>query len=216
MDSNPDIVTFICPHCQGKNLVSGKWFDANTTLPCVFCQQGVNLDDIDLEDDGDNTVDIDFDPAYYLAPVLACAHCRSEIQLFCSPLPETDEAGVRLVQGENPPEMPPDGWSALFGCLGCGSVSEYVAVQANVKTLLKLSRGQYQSGTGLYRVEFPCADKTCKRPFTMYVDMGNVAPSAVIPELRQAHFHHTLPCGHLLMPVPDKYYSVYPVVHRMW
>jgi hypothetical protein len=143
-------------------------------------------------------------------------HCSQIIELFYSSLPETDRDGRLLLQGEDPPEMPPAEWRAVFGCLQCGRVSEYAAGQVLIARIPKFSKGSYQSGKGVCFVEFPCANKGCKALFSMYLDIGDSALSAVVPKLRQTHFYHQLPCGHALMPVPEKFYRVHAVTRRLW
>jgi hypothetical protein len=202
--------------------MSWEWFDAHDSILCPFCKETVNLVNVHL--DGDPTEEElrnltwrwKVQGYFYLAPVLRCSNCQTALELFYPNLPETDLGGRLLLGGTDPPVMPPEEWHVIFGCLECGHVEDYGAAQVTTKPLLKTSRGLYQSGKGVCFVEFPCADKDCKAPFSMYVDTGERNLSAVVQTLRQAHFQHTLPCGHALMPAPEKYYRVHPVKRRLW
>lgn len=218
--SEPITVEFLCPHCACRNVVDGEWFDEQTKGKCVFCAQVIDFlsNDFDYrysdEDEADDGVIPT--PSYYLAPAIRCDNCSSEIELFYPNLPETDQNRRLLLQGQDPLTLPPEGWRGVFGCLACGHVKEYGFESVMTKLLLKLSRGSHQSGRGLLRVEFPCAERHCKAPFSMHVDIQEQSLNAAVSIVRGAHFFHTLPCGHALMPVPEKFYEVHPVTRRLW
>jgi hypothetical protein len=217
---DPYIVSFDCPHCKVKVLSSGEWFDARDEMLCPFCKQLINLDEVDTDDDGVIDFPVEYESPlrihYYFAPILRCHNCSQTIELFYSNLPETDRDGELLLQGGDPPERPPAEWRAIFGCLKCGHVLEYAAAHVLIAIFPKFSRGSYQSGKGVCRVEFPCAAKDCKSPFSMYVDIGESTLGATVAKLRRTHFYYTLPCGHSLMPVPEKFYKVHAVTRRLW
>src|SRR5438874_812268 len=86
----------------------------------------LQLDDLEFEDNFTHMIGPDepIHSHYYLAPVLVCA-CGKIIELVYRDLPETDQKGLLLLRGEDPPETPQAVWIAIFGCLKCGRVSAY-------------------------------------------------------------------------------------------
>lgn len=151
----------------------------------------------------------------YLFPVIQCRHCRNWMEMPYSNLPETDEGGRFLIQREDPPELPPEGWSATFGCRVCGHVLAYGAADVTNEVTHKEQAGQYQSGKGVHAAEFPCGQKDCKTPAQIYVDIGRGNANDVVQFLRGVLYGQCL-SGHSLKTVPEKYYKVVPVLHRLW
>lgn len=220
-----DLLDFNCPKCNGWIQTSGAWFDKHDWMACPRCGLNIDLSEVDLDEDVTDFTQEDLlnlesggmpGIRRYLAPLLHCGNCSRVLELFCSRTPETDRGGLLLLGGADPPETPPAEWTAVFGCLACGHVAEYAGAQVRIEPVLKGTEGIYHSGKGVSRVEFPCADRRCKLPFSMYVDIGRKKPSSLVQLVRSAGFRYRLPCGHDLLPVPEKFYSVHPVMGPMW
>ena len=154
---------------------------------------------------------------YYLAPILHCHHCWGEIELPYSPLPQTDEAGTVLPQGEDPPALPSEEWSATFGCRVCGHMSECGGDEVTVAPVHKQTEGSYQSGKGVYSLRFPCGDRHCTTLVSMFLDTGDGNASEAVALLRSGLFDGVpLPCGHPMKTIPAKFYQAEPVMRRLW
>ena len=210
-----DVPTHVkCVACGHEITTTKAYLDAREVYVCEGCGRSFNLDD---DEDDDLKVEYE-DPEilWYLAPMLTC-HCGKMIELPYSDLPLTDQEGVTLVGGEDPPELPSEEWSAVFGCTECGRISIYVASQVKTHPIPKLTEGIYQSGKGVYHAEFPCGDKRCIVPALMYVDAGVRSASEVVPLLRSGLFDgKQLSCGHQMKTVPEPFYRVVPVLRRLW
>jgi predicted RNA-binding Zn-ribbon protein involved in translation (DUF1610 family) len=199
---------FLCPNCGAQITKSDTWLDEHETDTCESC--GRLIDFNDLEDV--------WEPFFYLAPAILCHQCRSPIELPYSNLPQVQirsDGELRLLAGD-PPELPPEEWSATFGCRTCGHVTTYAGRAATTVPIQKWKEGSFQSGRGVYRAEFPCGDTRCKAPASMYVDIGEGNANDVIQLLRSAHVQWTLPCGHEIRAAPERYYKISPVMRRMW
>lgn len=153
---------------------------------------------------------------WYLAPLMTC-DCGELIELPYSNIPQTDEKGKLLLKGEDPPTLPSGEWSEVFGCLQCGLIRERFDWDVKVWPIPKVSEGQYQSGKGVWRVEFPCGSRGCTTLASMYVDIGNRNASEVESLIRSGVFDgKVLPCGHEMRTVPEKFYKVEAISRRLW
>jgi hypothetical protein len=203
-----EVDRFECPHCQ---VVFFRHFSIEQLgefdiAPFPNCKKPIDFYELDELND-------DF---YYLAPVLFC-ECGSAMELPYSPLPRTDKDGKVLLQGEDPPTLPPEGWSAIFGCRACGRISTYAANVAEMSPVLKLTVGQHQSGKGVYYARFPCGDRRCSTLASVYVDIRVGNASEVLESLRSGLYDgQILECGHSMKTVPAKFYTIEPVLKRMW
>ena len=200
--------TYSCPHCQHTFVHFSRLLADDDTEPCPECGKVIDFDALDPQ--------IDAKEVYYLAPLLRCRRCSAVLELPYSNLPQTDQAGRALLRGEDPPELPPEGWSAVFGCRACGHVTTYRTADVNIGPILKWTEGSYQSGKGVYFAEFPCGDRRCTTPAKMYVDIGNGSKDDLLGFLRSARLQGTCPSGHELKTVPATLYTVEPVLRRMW
>jgi hypothetical protein len=139
------------------------------------------------------------------------------IELPYSNLPRTDDKGVILLEGGDPPELPSEGWSSTFGCRDCGRIRSYGPADVILWPLHKWTEGLYQSGKGVYRVEFPCGDRRCTTRASIHVDIESGNATAAVALLRSGIFDEKpLSCGHKMKTVPADFYRVEPVMRRMW
>jgi hypothetical protein len=152
---------------------------------------------------------------WYLIPAIRC-QCGAWIDLPYFHLPLSDETGLTLPEGEDPPQLPLEGWSATFGCRECGRVAGYTAQDVKVVPIPKAREGKHQSGKGVYFAKFPCGDRRCPVLASMYVNIGDGNASEVLDLLRSAHFQWILPCGHEMKTVPERYYEIVPVTRPLW
>jgi hypothetical protein len=215
--SRPIIVT--CGRCKHQVEANLKWLDAQTSFTCQKCGNIVADMDV-IEGNSDEEINISHpEPVWYLAPRLTCRcdSCELPMELPYSNLPQTDERGLALLQGGDPPVLPTEEWLVTFGCRACGCVREYFDSDVTVAPIPKWTEGIYQSGKDVYSVEFPCGDKHCTTPVSMFLDIGNGNASAVVDLLRSGLFDGKLmPCGHEMKTVPATFYKVLPVMQRLW
>lgn len=158
------------------------------------------------------------EPFYYMAPAILCYNCLTPIELPWSPLPLTDSTATALVRGEDPPALPEDTWSATFGCMTCGFVVEYRGYDVSHVAIPKSAEGKYQSGKGVYFLEFQCGNTRCKAPVSLHVDIGTRSTEQAIDQLRSGTIPLAMPCGHPIrdQAAPKEFYNLSPVLKRMW
>ena len=195
-----------CPHCQYIFAHTLAWEADEDIEPCPKCGKIIDFDEID-------SLDAEF---YYLAPLMRCRKCQLVFELPYSNLPQTDQGGTVLLRGEDPPKLPSEEWSAIFGCRACGIVTTYGTADVSIGPILKWIEGSYQSGKGVFYAEFPCGERRCTTPARMYVDIGDGSRGDLLQFLRSARLQGTCPSGHELRTVPEKLYNVEPVLRRMW
>ena len=208
-----------CVPCGHEISTTADWF----LLDLYTCENCGRTFDLDKDEDDENLEISYTDYAanrstiyWYLAPLLTC-ECRARIELPYSNLPQTDEKGKTLSKGEDPPELPSEGWSATFGCRECGRIIEYFYRDVTIGPIPKMTEGTYQSGKGVYRAEFPCGDRRCTTPVSMYVDIKDRNASEAVELLRSGLFDgKIMPCGHEMKTVPAPLYKVEPVLRRLW
>ena len=129
---------------------------------------------------------------------------------LCKPmLDESEDKGLLV--------LPPDGWSATFGCFVCGLVEVYGADDVDDSIVLKESEGVYHSDGVCMCVEVQCADRYCRTPDKWYVDISGATESDLRQRLQQGHFFGKLRCGHDIRTTLDKSsFRIYRVMNRLW
>jgi hypothetical protein len=162
-------------------------------------------------------------PRTYLAPALEC-RCGALIWLPYEGLPETDEGGVRILAGSDPPELPKAEWSQVFACTQCGSAAPFAGTQVIMQPVPGHSAGLRHSDAAVFLVESECGNKDCRTPFRWHVDMSGRRnkpsernASGAVAAVRSGVFDgQLLPCGHRYRTIPAQLYRATPVTARMW
>ena len=179
----------------------------------------------DLFDSGDEDGE-QSRPHIYLAPALTCQSpkCFAFIWLPYEGLPETDEGGVSIRAGSDPPELPSAEWSRVFGCIRCGNVALFAGTQVTMQPVLKRSGGAHRADSAVFLVESECGNKDCRSPFRFHVDLTESQntssarnASGAVAAVRSGVFDNwLLPCGHRYRTIPARFYRATPVTDRMW
>jgi hypothetical protein len=151
---------------------------------------------------------------WYIAPLVRCHECRSEIWLPYDDLPQTD--GDRYCSGEDELEFPCDEiWSIAIACHRCALVDTYTVFDLWPEILPKQTEGRY-GGATLLCARFPCGNRTCNLPVTVYGDSSIGSESDFVQFLRSVKAHGNLPCGHEIKTVPALFYRTHRVTSRLW
>jgi hypothetical protein len=159
---------------------------------------------------------------FFLAPFVDCQKCERSMDLPYGDLPQTAPEKLSSSEGTCPLELPEDGWSVALGCCECGQVSIYQQCHVQIQCVQRLSERRYRDEANVFSVEFQCGNTNCKVPAKIYVDMSRREGLPIATELdvrqllRSGYFVWILPCGHHMMPVPDKVYRIDRVVERLW
>jgi hypothetical protein len=166
------------------------------------------------------------DHYWYLAPFIGCNNHTfhfpkgGEGMRFPLPfddLPQTDEDQLFGEEDGDQQVLPPDGWSAMFGCFACGLVDNYIADDVFGDVVPKRSLGRYHSDGVCFCVEARCDDARCKLPAKWFVDISGATENDLQQRLRQGHFFGKLPCGHDIRTTLDKSsFQIYRVMNRLW
>ena len=159
------------------------------------------------------------DSYWYYSPVMKCKHCPESISLPYSDLcfefgPENDPSSEE--EDGDQPLWPSAAWRALFGCISCGHVFDYTGVDVHFDLVPKLARGKYSSGANCFYAEFQCANKGCKLPVKLHIETTRSNESGILKLLRLPFFVGDLPCGHPILPVPEKEYKIHRILTTMW
>jgi hypothetical protein len=136
------------------------------------------------------------------------------------PFPEGDEDTiVEYSEQEDSSllEMPPDGWSVVYGCIECGCVGVYDASLVQAHHFLVEIEGLCHDYATAYAVEFSCANVHCKAPAKVLVDMTGVEEADIRRLLATGNLVGDLACGHsfVLPNQPDRY-KISRVSGRIW
>jgi len=137
------------------------------------------------------------DHYWYLAPFIGCRngtfHFRKNAEEMRFPLPfdnlpQTDEDQLFAEEDGDRPVLPPDEWSAMFGCLACGFVDNYTADDVFGDVVPKQSLGRYHSDGVCFCVEVRCDDGRCKLPAKWYVDISGATEDDLRQRLQKVTF----------------------------
>jgi hypothetical protein len=156
---------------------------------------------------------------WYAAPYLQCRGCYAAFPLPYGLMPSLEELDQAFEQEENSPlVMPPDGWSATFGCIKCGFVATYDNLQVEERCDPHKIAGGCHDDSVCFSVEFPCANIRCKAPSKILVDMNDEGFETELRRLLKAgKFVGDLPCGHsCVLPSREENYRVQRIVTRLW
>ncbi len=161
---------------------------------------------------------------WYLSPFAFCKnqYCHREggFPLPFDNLPQTNLDELRgPIESEDKGllVLPPDGWSAMFGCFVCGFVDTYEADDVDDAIVQKQSEGVYHNDAVCFCVEAQCGDGRCRLPAKWYVDISGATENDLRQLLQRNHFFGTLPCGHEMRTTIDKSsFRLYRVMNRLW
>lgn len=161
---------------------------------------------------------------WYIAPFIFChnQYFRHDggFPLPFDNLPQTnsDDLYETIVsEGKSQLVLPPDGWSAMFGCFACGLVDMYEADDVDDSIVLKQSEGVFHNDGVCFCVEARCGDGRCRIPAKWYVDISGATENDLRQRLQRNHFFGTLPCGHEIRTTIDKTsFRLYRVMNRLW
>lgn len=159
----------------------------------------------------------------YLVPAIECKQCFEPMWLPYGTLPQADWAEMPA-SGEDPLEMPSEGWSKIFGCTDCGHIATYVAGDVEGHAVRKPTKSRFHVHANVWHVAFACANTCCKAPYAVHLSMpahpatpNATDASVVVESLRDPRFDgNPLPCGHPLGKIPAKFYHATRVKDRMW
>lgn len=159
----------------------------------------------------------------YVSPGLICRGIYLGKSFHAIPLPypdipEVSEDQLNLAERESLLVSPPDEWCVLFGCRECGHVDTYYAYEVSEGDLERSNRARFHNETNCYSVQLQCAKADCKSPATLYVDLKQGENEKDLLRLLKSNFFEgSLPCGHPIMPIPDRYYvDPHRVINRLW
>jgi len=155
---------------------------------------------------------------FYVAPFFYCEQCMAVIPLPYPDLPRTNHDQWCGQEYTSPMDTVPEEWSVFFGCRECGHVDTYPGWHVGDSLVEKESQGVFHNETNCFSVKLQCAKVSCKAPATLYVNLkdGEVAKD-LLRLLKANFFGGLLPCGHQLMPIPDRYYvDCRRILSRLW
>jgi hypothetical protein len=100
----------------------------------------------------------------------------------------------------------------------CGHIETYPEWHVGDTLVEKETRGTFQNETNCYSVRLQCAKVNCKAPATLHVNLKDgEAERDLLRLLKTNFFGGSLPCGHTIMPIPDRYYTdPHRVLNRLW
>jgi len=145
----------------------------------------------------------------YWYPVIKCKFCPEDI-----PLPHDllEEHPWYSEEDTDQPDWPSGGWKAIFACISCGHVYEYSAEAVQWDCVPKSARAKYHSDAICFCAEFRCARKDCRTPIKLHVVTGRSDELGIMRLLRHPFFVGDLPCGHPILPLPEREYQIYRVM----
>jgi hypothetical protein len=155
---------------------------------------------------------------FYVAPNMHCHKCWAVIPLPCPDLPQTNHDLWCGQEYKSPTESVPDGWNLLFGCRECGHIEIRVEDHIGHWLVEKETQGKFQNETHCFSVKLQCAKIDCKAPATLHVNLKDgEGANDLLRLLKTNFFGGPLPCGHQIMPVPDRYYvDPHRVLNSLW
>lgn len=159
----------------------------------------------------------------YVAPSLTCAGVFQgkgyhNIPVPYPDLPEVSEDQWNDLEDEGPLVSPPDGWTIIFGCRECGCVCIYGVDDLGEQLLERSYRVRLHNETNCFSVKLQCAKVECKAPATLHVNLRDGESERDLLRLLKTNFFDgLLPCGHQIMPIPDRFYvDPHRVMSRLW
>lgn len=165
-------------------------------------------------------------PYLYISPSLICKsiferHKRTAFHSIPVPYPDIPEVSEELRQSgevDNLIVSPPDGWSAVFGCRECGHLAVYSANDVGEGVLERSNRATFHNETNCFSVKLQCTNINCKAPATMHSNLKDGESAKDLLQLLKTNFFDgLLPCGHLIMAIPERYYlDAHRVLARLW
>ena len=161
------------------------------------------------------------DSFWYLSPFAFCKnqYCRREggFPLPFDNLPQTNSEELDGPEDKSLLVLPPDGWSAMFGCFVCGFVDTYVVDDVCESVIQRQSEGKFHNDGVCFCVEALCGDERCGLPAKWYVDISGATENDLRQRLQHNYFFGTLPCGHEIRTTIDKSsFRLYRVMNRLW
>jgi hypothetical protein len=163
---------------------------------------------------------------FYVRLFLGCNNrdCPTARQLgdsFFLPYPDLPEiAKEQWLSGEYELLLvsPSHDWKALFGCRECGHVDIYTEDDIGHRLLERSERVRLHGGTNYFPVELQCAKLTCKAPATLNIELRNgESEPDLLRLLKSSYFVGQLPCGHPIMPIPERFYrDPHRLMNRLW
>ena len=124
-----------------------------------------------------------------------------------SDIPEASEDQWNSGEYESLLVSPPDGWSVIFGCRESGHLGTYGVNDVGEGVLERSNRASFHNETNCFSVKLQCARVDCKAPATLHVNLKDgEAEKDLLRLLKAAFFDGLLPCGHPIVPIPDRYY----------
>ena len=156
----------------------------------------------------------------YISSSLLCRG-RTGFHIIPVSYPETPEISEEQWDSgeyEHLLSLPPAGWSVMFGCRECGHLGLYDSDSVGEGLLERSNRAKFHNETNCFAVRLRCARIDCKAPSTLYVNLKEgEAENDLLRLLRSGFFDGLLPCGHQIMPIPERYYvDPHRVIDRLW
>jgi|ERR1700722_19249900 len=143
----------------------------------------------------------------YVAPMLSCRECTASILLPYPRLPLITEDQWSAGEFEGPMDTVPETWSVLLGCRECGHVEVYPWWHVGESIVQKETQGVFHSDANCFSVRLQCAKISCKSPGTLHVNLRDRENEKdLLKLLKSGFFDGKPPCGHPIMPIPDRYY----------
>jgi hypothetical protein len=150
------------------------------------------------------------------APYLKCGRCGDQIPLPYGTLhPLGDEEEWNGPEDNSLLEMPLDGWSVIYGCKECGIVQSYDTSDVYSQLVARDTKGAYPDDATAFYVEFLCANKNCKIPTKVLVDMKGELEADFLRLLESGRLLGDLPCGHSFV-LRKGAYMTSRVSARLW
>lgn len=155
---------------------------------------------------------------FYMAPFFFCDKCATVIPVPYPDLPQTTYDRLCEQEYESLLVSPPDGWNAVLGCRECGHVDTYPGDHMGETLVEKMTQGVFHNETNCFSVKLQCARADCKAPATLHVNLKDGETEKDLLRLLKANFFGgVLPCGHQVMPIPDRYYvDCRRILSRLW
>ena len=147
---------------------------------------------------------------------LLCTKCQQKIPLPYGELPRTTLDQLLGREVEDQIAWPPDEWKATFACPACGRVDSYGAADIRELTGRYGDAAGYHDEATMFVARFPCANRRCKLPATVYANIETGGASEYRRMLRSGFFQGKLACGHDLGSVPESFYTIERVSERLW